>query len=169
MRSRFATRLGLTLTAAYLLAFTGCGDHGADHDHAAHAEKAGEKAGHHHESAHGGVGVELGEHQYFLDVLATPAEGTLDVWIMDAHAENFVRLPWAEMAVELTLPGGASQPLRLLPQASAATGETAGDTSHFRGQAEWLKGQTNFTGTFPRLALNGKSFVNVKFSYPAKP
>ena len=69
-----------------LLSGAGCGDH--DHDHGSAA-----RGGHKHGSKQGGVAVELGEHQYQLDVLHDPAEGALNAWVMDGHMENFVRIP----------------------------------------------------------------------------
>lgn len=160
----------LMATTAMLLA--GCGNHDGDrdHDHAhapgAHAETT--KAGHHHESAHGGVGIELGEHQFFLDVLATPENGTLELWVMDGHAENFIRVPWAKLDLEFTAGGVAPQVISLQPQASTASGETLGDTSYFRGSAAGLKGQAHFTARIPALEIRGSTFRDVQFDYPAK-
>ncbi len=139
---------------------TSCGDH--DHDH----PSAG--GGHKHGSAHGGVLVELGEHQYQLDVLADPGTGTLKAWVMDGHAENFVRV--ALPALELTLQaGGQSRAISLEAQADAATGEAKGDTSLFLGQADWLKGVTNFQGSIPQMEIRGSKFENLKFAYPGTP
>src|SRR5690606_9942824 len=73
------------------LMLSGCGDPRA----------TGGAEGHSHDSAHGGVAVELGEHQYHLDFLADPGAGKLQVWIMDAHVENFVRVPLPSIDVSI--------------------------------------------------------------------
>lgn len=153
-RSAFAHAVWLAA-----LAFLGSGCD--NHDHAAHS-----KGGHHHESAHGGVAVELGEHQFHLDFLADPPSGALKAWVMDAHAENFVRVTNAVLQVRISVQG-AERSMDLVAQANATTGEKVGDTSQFEGQAEWMKGVERFSAVVPRLELRGQTFTNIGFSYPA--
>jgi hypothetical protein len=150
------TSLTLALLACAGLALTGCGD---PHSSASHGH-------HHHESPHGGVAVALGDHQFHLDFLAEPAEGTLNAWVMDAHAENFIRVPLEGLDVRIRV-GEEWRSLRLEPQAQASTGETVGNTSHFRGSADWLKNVTGFAGEVPSIEIRGQTFTNIAFDYPA--
>lgn len=154
----FTPRLALGFLGGLgLLLGSGCDNH----DHAVHSE-----GGHKHASAHGGVAVELGEHQFHLDFLADPALGTLKAWVMDAHAENFVRITNGSMALRVSVQA-SEKDLELTAQANATTGETLGDTSQFEGKADWLKGLERFNAVMPRVQIRGQTFTNVAFSYPA--
>lgn len=155
----FPRLLAAPLAAATFL-LAGCGQH--DHAGLAH----GEGGGHSHDSLQGGVAVELGDHQFHLDVLAVPEAGQLKVFIMDAHVENFVRVPFASFDLMIEPAGGAARTLTLRAQANAATGETVGDTSAFLGEADWLKGVTNFTALVPQIEIRGQTFRGVAIRYP---
>lgn len=166
-------KLRSVVVAGALVAAGGCGDAGPqsgathDHDHGqepAHAPAEGN--GHKHGSQHGGVAVELGEHQYHLDFLHDPATGTLTAWVMDAHAENFVRIAAGSIPLSVTV-GDAKQALVLSAVANPSTGETVGDTSQFRGEAAWLKGVTSFRAVVDDLEIRGTRFQAVPFRYPA--
>lgn len=139
----------------------GCGDH--DHDQNRH--EGGTAGGHRHTSTHGGVAVELGEHQFQLDVAVDAAAGQMKAWVMDGHMENFVRLPLSAIDIEV-VSGGTTQTVRLAAQANAGSGETVGDTSQFQGEAPWLKGLTNFSGRIGRLEVRGQTFTNIVFTHP---
>ncbi|MBX3747164.1 MAG: hypothetical protein KF833_17800 [Verrucomicrobiae bacterium] len=149
----------LLFAALALLIGPGCGE---SHHH--HHPSGG---GHRHASPRGGVAVELGDHQFHLDVLHDREAGVLGVWVMDAHAEHFVRVPWANL--DLTVQAGSEvHALSLVPVANDATGETAGNTSQFRAEAEWLKGLERFTATVPAIEIRGQRFSDVRFEYPER-
>lgn len=142
----------LALTAL----FTACSKH--DHNHAADHDHHG----HTHTALHGGTLVEIGEHQFNVELLLDASAGKLTVWLLDAHAEHFVRS--ALPALEVTLQhNGAPRPLALLPVANAATGEIIGNTSQFEATADWLQGVGPLAGEFPRLDFRGAVFSAVKF------
>jgi hypothetical protein len=149
--------------AGSLLFLAGCGDGG----HGAGGGSAGGSGGggHHHGSAHGGAAVELGEHQYQLDIANDPATGVLKAWVMDGHMDGFVRVPLKSFQIEVVA-GTAMQTVTMNAQANTATGETVGDTSQFEGQAPWLKGLTNFSGSVPEIDVRGTVYRKVKFQYP---
>ncbi len=131
------------------------GDAHAGHNHA---------ASHAHTAPHGGTLVELGDHAYNVELLRDPAAGKLTVWILDAHAENFVRI--ASPALELVaMPGGKFTPLSLAAVANPATGEKVGDTSQFEIQADWLKSTDAFAGLVT-VEIRGKKFEKVAFALP---
>jgi hypothetical protein len=130
------------------------GHNHADHDHAKHF----------HTAPHGGTLVEIGEHAYNLELLRDPATGKLTAWVLDGHAENFVRIKAPSIEL-VAMPGGKFTPLSLKGVANPATGETATDTSQFEVQADWLKTAGEFAGIFT-IEIKGTKFEKVAFSLP---
>jgi hypothetical protein len=161
------TTLRASLAVLLLCAFTACskqsehkdyskvpgGDAHAGHNHSAHA--------HVHTAPHGGTLVEIGEHAYNLELLRDPATGKLTAWVLDGHAENFVRIKSRTLEL-VAMPGGKFTPLSLAGVANPATGETAGDTSQFEVQADWLKTADAFSGIFT-IEIKGTKFEKVEF------
>jgi hypothetical protein len=118
---------------------------------------AAQSGGHVHTAPHGGTLIEVGDHAYNLELLRDPASGKLTVWVLDGHAENFVRIKAA--AIEATAAvGGEKKSLSLKAVANAATGETVGDTSQFEAQADWLKGTAAIEVTVPSVEIKGRRF-----------
>lgn len=150
------TALTLGLLSAGL-ALVGCGKKaGHDEDHAGH-----EAAHHAHLALHGGTLVEVGEHQFNLEFLHDPAAGKLTLWVLDAHAENFVRIPMRTIQL-ITADGGTEQTLSLAAVANPATGEAIGDTSQFEGTAPWLKDVTTVPVRLPSIEIRGTAFRDVE-------
>lgn len=141
----------ICLLAALALT-TGCGDR--------KAPSAG--GGHHHESPHGGTAVELGDHEAHLDVVLDAAAGKLTAYVMDAHAENFVRVPVESFEIIAKLPAGETT-LLLKAVANAASGEKVGDTSQFETQSDALKGVAGFAAELKQLAVRGKTYAKIPF------
>lgn len=141
---------------AAIALFSGCGKKETGHQHAAHA----------HQAPHGGTLIEIGEHAYNLEVVHDAALGKLSVYILDGHAENFVRVTAPTLPLQVTLPGGAKHQLALAAIANAATGEKVGDTALFEGQADWLKSVREFDATVSTFAIKGTSIVNLSFNFP---
>ena len=84
-------RSALFVTLA-LLAAAGCAKKEAPaHDHG---------PGHAHTAPHGGVLVELGDHAAALELRFDAARGVLQAWVLDGHAENFVRIAQPRFEVE---------------------------------------------------------------------
>ncbi len=145
-----------SLVAASLFSTAGC------------SRKGGAESGHghhHHTGLMGGTLVELGDHQFNLEWVRDAASGTLSAYVLDAHAENFVRVPLPAIALAVTVDGQV-KPLTLTATASAVTGETVGNTSQFSAQADWLKTTEKFTGVIPEIEIRGAKFVNVTFAFP---
>jgi hypothetical protein len=142
-----------SLTAALLL--WGCG---GSQDHS-------RSDGHHHTAPHGGMLLEIGKHEYNLEFVVDTATGTLNVYVLDGHAENFVRI--AMNAIELIATAGPqTQKLVLQPVANNATGEKAGDTSQFQAQADWLKTTPVFDGVISELNIKGSRYSLLPFRFP---
>ena len=123
-------------------------------------ESTASSGGHTHRAPHGGTLVELGEHAYNLELVRDPAAGKLTAYVLDGHAENFIRI--TAPAFELVaFTGGEKRPLTLRAVANSATGETVGDTSQFEAQADWLKNTGEFPGEIPALEIRGNKFQKV--------
>lgn len=125
--------------------------------------KAGQ-AHHEHQAPHGGTLVELGEHAYAIELLRDRDAGKLTAWILDAHAENFIRLKSPALQL-VAMPGGKYTPLSLQAVANPSTGETVGDTSQFETQADWLKTADGFSGIFT-VEIKGTKFEQVPYAVP---
>ena len=118
---------------------------------------------HHHTAPHGGLLVEVGSHQFNLELLHDAANGTLILYTLDAHAENFVRT--AMRAIDVTLhAGGQIRSLTLKPVANPATGETVGATSQYEVQDDWLKASGEISGIITELDFNGTKFSGIPFA-----
>ena len=137
MSARFSIGLLSVLTAVALTGM-GCSKE-EEHGHGGHA----------HEPKNGGVLVEVGRHQFNFEILSDASTGKLTVWVLDAHAENYVRIPAPTLQVSASVDGG----------------EKVGDTSQFEGSAEWLKKGGGFSGMVKSVQLGGQSFGDVAFKY----
>lgn len=123
------------------------------------------EAHHAHVAPHGGTLVELGEHQFALEFVRDAAAGTLTAYVLDAHVENFVRLPAKFIAVTIDVKGRAES-LSLAAVANELSGETVGDTSQFTASADWLKREGEFAGKIAALEVRGTVFKDVAFTFP---
>lgn len=145
-----------TLAALVLYTLTACEK---KDDHASHEHTEEHK--HVHTAPHGGTLVEIGEHSYNLELLREATTGKLTAWILDGHAENFVRIKTQTLEL-VAMPGGKFTPLTLQAVANPSTGENIGDTSQFEVQADWLKTAANFSGIFT-VEIKGTKFEKVEF------
>lgn len=130
--------------------------HDHDHDH---------KHQHEHHAPHGGTVVVLGKEAYHLELVRDAATGTLTAYVLDGEMEKFIRIPAPTIEITATVAGSARS-LVLSAAASAMTGETAGDTSQFTAQAEWLKDTAAFSAVIPALEIRGEKFTAVAFKFP---
>jgi hypothetical protein len=145
-----------TLTLLLACALAGCGKKSTS------SPMTGRSTAHAHAAPHGGTLVEVGDHQFNLELMLDPAAGKLTVWLLDAHATNFVRS--AQPVLVLSVPAaGGPRTLTLLPVANPATGETVGDTSQFEAAADWLVGANRLAGEFHRIDFRGAVFTGLKF------
>lgn len=126
------------------------------HGHAGHDHGHG----HVHTAPNGGELVELGDHQFNVELLYDKQRGVLRAWMLDAHAENFVRVAMDSFDVQEE--GGQHRTITLRATANNLTGETAGDTSYFEGEAPWLREVKHFDGVIKALRVRGTDFRNVK-------
>lgn len=127
---------------------------------------AGAEAGHVHVAPHGGVLVEVGEHRYNVEFLFEAERGVMLAWVLDAHAEDFVRVTQPSFEVTARA-GGEIHPLTFKAVGNAMTGETAGDSSQFEAPAEWLRTAPSFHGVVKEITVRGVRFADIAFDYPA--
>lgn len=132
---------------------------GCSKDEHGHADSHG---GHGHEPKNGGQLIEVGKHQFNLEVLVDSASGKLTTWVLDAHAEGYVRIEAPQLQIKADA-GGGEQLLILGAVANAASGEKVGDTSQFEGSAEWVKSAKGFKGRFVDVRIRGQAFGDVAF------
>lgn len=135
-------------------------------DAKAHAAKADPHAGHNHgghvhKPLMGGELVELGNHEFNLEFKYDAARGVLQAWVLDAHAENFVRVGMASFDIQEA--SGARRVATLQAVANPITGETPGDTSAFEGAVPWLKEFKHFDGVVRAVKVRGAEFRDVAF------
>ena len=121
---------------------------------------------HVHTAPHGGTLVEIGEHSYLVEFVRDAASGKLSAYILDGHAENFIRINVPSFDVIATL-NGTTKTVTLNAVADPATGEKSGDSATFQGQAEWLKTTPVFDASIARLNIRGTSVLDVAFNFPA--
>jgi hypothetical protein len=149
----------LPVLAAVALLATAC----SKSDQAAQAhDKKSAHSEHVHVAPHGGTLVEIGEHAYNVELLRDAASGKLTAWILDAHADDFVRIKAPSLALDTTV-AGTKKILTLAAVANPATDEKIGDTSQFEVQADWLKSADKFAGTFT-VEIRGTVYKDVAYA-----
>ena len=148
------------LSLVVLLLFSGCGD---SHDHA--GEKPG--GGHDHTAPHGGTLIELGKHEFNLELVLDAANGVLNAYVLDGHAEKFVRIAMPSFEI-IVKAGDKAETLKFTPVANPATGETADNTSQYQARSDLLKTATSFEGVLKEINIRGISFTFVTFKFASK-
>jgi hypothetical protein len=147
----------LTVALAALAFFSACAKKSGP-DQAANGSAAAHD--HNFPAPHGGTLVELGNHLYLLELVHDRDAGKLTGYILDAHAENFIRSPLA--AIDLVVNhDGATTPLSLIAVANSATGETVGNSAEFAAEADWLKTTAPLNITIPILMFRGATFTDI--------
>ena len=155
----FSKGFSMAACVAASLLIAGCGG-----DSSSHADGHSEDA-HGHTAKYGGKLVELGRHEANLEFVFDPVDGRLTVYALDAHAENFVRLPLDGITAQVTV-NGVEQTLVLRPIGNSATGEKPGDTSQFQGAADGLKAATRIEVLVKELPFKSKQFRDIRTTLP---
>ena len=120
---------------------------------------------HEHHPPHGGTPVVLGDEVYHVELVLDAATGKLQAFVFDGELENFIRSSVPSFEIAATI-NGQPQTLVLRAVPNPATGETAGDTSLFEAQADWLKTSPIFDATLKSITIRGTTFTDVKFNFP---
>lgn len=130
--------------------------------HAGHAHGSG----HAHKPLMGGELVEVGEHQFNLEFKFDEKRGVLQAWVLDAHAENFVRVAMASFDVQEE--EGQKRTITLRAVANEISGEKPGDTSAFEGEARWLGEIEHFDGLVKAIKVRDSEFRDIDFHFHPK-
>lgn len=146
--------------AILLFFFAGCGKPAPE---TTTAPKSPPK--HEHTPPHGGTPVVLGDEAYHVELVRDAANGRLQAFVFDGELENFIRSSMPAIQIDAVV-NGQPKTLLLAAVASAATGETVGDTALFEGQADWLKTAAEFDATLKTITIRGTVFNDVKFNFP---
>ena len=148
--------LALALLIPAILLTSGCGkkDDHAGHDHSAGKD---DDHGHAHSAKMGGQLVEVGSHNFNLELLRDGTSGKLTLWVLDAHAENFVRLTNDTLVVEVA-DAGKIETVVLKATANPATGEKVGDTSQFEALSDAFKTAKPLAVRVPSLQIGSRQF-----------
>jgi len=113
---------------------------------------------------HGGTPVVVGSHGYHLELVRDAEKGRLQAYVLDGHVANYVKVPEASFDMVATI-GGKQE--RLTFHRVPATGKPlAKESSLFEGTADWVKTATNFNAVIPSITLKGKTFKDVKVTFP---
>ncbi|MEM9158043.1 MAG: hypothetical protein AAGB46_03260 [Verrucomicrobiota bacterium] len=137
----------------------GCGK---EHDHADH------DGGHHHHAhtaPHGGSLVMLGNHEAQLEFVVDSENKLLVMYVLDGHAEHFLRIPQESVELEISYEG-AKETVTLMAIGNAATGETVGDTSQFQSKVSWAFDGVKFGARLKEIAVRGTTYSEEAFSFP---
>jgi hypothetical protein len=155
-----------------VVALAACGgkEETASHDHE-QQEQAGhehaEVGAHAHTAPHGGTLVVLGDEFAHIEFVLDAEEGKLTAYILDAEAENPIRLSQGQIDMDVTSDSfPESHRLLLLPVANELTGETVGDSSQFEASAPYFKGLSQFYGGIAEITVRGQTFATVTFEFP---
>ncbi len=140
----------IVLASVIALLAAGCGQGGGSSG-----------GGHAHTAPHGGQLVEVGDHAYNLEFVLDREAGKLTAYVLDGHAENFIRTDLAGIALTVN-----DRALTLAPVANAATGETVGSTAQFEAAADWLKAPGALVVKVPTLTLRGSAFSAIETKLP---
>jgi uncharacterized Rossmann fold enzyme len=110
--------------------------------------------------------MELGKHGsgYNLEILQNPQD-QLEIFILDAHAENYVRI--AQPSIELTLTD-SNQTMSLGAVADPATGETVGNSALFRAESN-ISSKLPLLGFLRSLKIGSKTYTYQPFEFSGNP
>jgi hypothetical protein len=149
----------LIILSSIILTFNwGCSDE---------REKGGNSGGGHvHQAMRGGILMELGPHGsgHNLELLQNN-KGEFEIFILDAHADNYVRIK--QSIIELNLADNNST-LTLNAVADPATGEKVGDSSLFRS-SQSVQNLLPMKAEIVDLKIGSSNYSNTPLSFSGNP
>ncbi|HEX2853509.1 MAG TPA: hypothetical protein VHO24_09740 [Opitutaceae bacterium] len=122
---------------------------------------------HVHAAKHGGVAVELGEHEFQVEFTHGDTQGTLFAYVMDGHMNEYVRIEAPRFSATATIDGVAS-PIVFEATAEPATGEKVGDSSLFTAKLAGASARSAVDLSVPALVIKGHIYQNVAARVPAR-
>ena len=124
-----------------------------------------EKGGHYHPAPHGGQLVELGAYGSGFNLeLVLHEQGFLQIYVLDAHVQNFVRISANSIDIEITEQNGTTKNITCDPVADPITGEAVGNTSLFTS-TERIDKLLPLTGVINRIDIMESPYENVEINF----
>lgn len=123
---------------------------------------------HAHSAPHNGTLIPVGDHVGHLELLLDEKSGTVRLFVLDAHAENPIRVTNPSLTLEIqAVAGNEVEPyvVELEAKASVLTGEKVGDSSEFIGTHSNLAGTKSLAGQIKGMTLRGVVFENVPVTF----
>ena len=125
----------------------------------------GGHSAHDHPAPHGGQLVELGEHGSGFNLeLVLHEQGFLQIYVFDAHVQNFVRISANSIDIEITDQNGTSRILTCEPIEDPITGETVGNTSLFTS-TERINEILPLKGVIKKIDIMEFPYENVEINF----
>jgi len=138
-----------------LLFFFSCGEEQQEEIHNAH----------NHPAPHGGQLVELGEHGSGFNLeLVLHEQGFLQIYVFDAHVQNFVRISANSIDIEITDQNGTARIISCEPIEDPITGETVGNTSLFTS-TERINEILPLQGVINKIDIMEFPYENVEINF----
>ena len=135
-----------------LLFLAACGRENAAHD------------SHNHAPRYGGQLVELGAHEFQVELLLDPETGILAAYLWDGHVERPVPSAMPSMTIRAKV-GTEVFSIELKPVANPYSSEGTGKATNFKGQSDRLKRAARFDGALVAVSIAGKTFAEQPFQY----
>ena len=124
---------------------------------------SGTNSYHVHVAPHGGQLVEIGEHGSGFNLeLVLHSDGFLQIYVLDAHAEEFVRITSDSIDFEIPFENNESKSFVCEAISDPTTGETVGNTSLFTS-TERVTDYLPFKAIIPKLNIYEFTYENVAF------
>lgn len=137
------------------LFFFSCGEDQHEGGHGAH----------NHPAPHGGQLVELGKHGSGFNLeLVLHEQGFLQIYVFDAHVQDFVRISANSIDIEITDQNGTSRIITCEPIEDPITGETVGNTSLFTS-TERINEILPLQGVINKIDIMEFSYENVEINF----
>lgn len=128
------------------------------------ANTAKTDGGHEHTAPHNGTLVAFGEEFAHVELVLDKATGKLTAYTLDGEAEKGVAVEQPEMEIAITKPSAMT--VKLMAVESTLSGSKKGAATEFSGQADGLKGLSNFEASIKLITIKGKPFNSTAFKFP---
>lgn len=155
------------LASLLLLSYaTGCRDQQDSHGHShngADAHSHGNDGD--HAPPHGGTPVVIADDVFHLELVLDTSTPKMQAYVLDGHLEKYVEVMETNFVLHAKS-GAITEQLSFLRLPAETSGNLASKSSLFEAKAVWLKNVKEFDGHIPVIALGGKSFTNISFSFP---
>ena len=150
--SKFHFLIGLFLIVS-------CGENNHSEKHSSH---------HVHTAPHGGQLLSLGKHESGFNLeLVLHEQGFLQIYVIDACAENFIRISANSIDIEFTDENNNTKTILCEPIEDPVTGETIGDTSLFTSTVPVNK-NLPLTGVIKKLNIREFSYEDIEINFSGK-